>query len=272
MKQKPRRFVPRRKWLYPFGVEREYQRFAKLLTKTMLEATKEELDRFRRLAVNSALKADSISEDILSIMQDIKKRFNGKITAAQITAELKRIAQQAGNFNSQQYRAVMRSALQVDIFQHEPWLNELANMWTTENARLITTIPEQFYGEIEGVVSRGLMDGTLTDGLGEQIERVYGVSERRAQLIARDQVGKLNGDLTMYRQTTIGIESYVWSTSKDQRVRPDHADREGKEYRWDMPPSGGQAPGKEIYCRCVALPVIDLDKIHYVGMPGGIKL
>lgn len=268
MKQKERRFVARKRWLYPFGVEREYQRFAKRFTKAMFESAKEELDRFHRLAVNSALKTDGMSEDVLAIMQDIKKRFNGKVTAAQIQSELKRIAQQADNFNSQQYRAVMRSALQVDIFQHEPWLNELVDMWTAENARLITSIPEQFFGEVEGIASRGLMDGTLTDDLGEQIERAYGVSERRAQLIARDQVGKLNGDLTMYRQTTTGIESYIWSTSKDQRVRPDHADREGREYRWDTPPSDGH-PGKPIYCRCVALPVIDLDKIHYVGMPGG---
>lgn len=265
---KSRRFIPRRKWLYPIGVEREYQRFAKRLTKALLESVKEELDRFRRLAANSALKTDGISEDILFIMQDIRRRFNGKIAAAQMIAELKRIAQQANNFNSQQFRTVMRSALQVDIFQHEPWLNELVDMWTTENVRLITSIPEQFFGEVEGIVSRGLMDGTLTDNLGEQIERVYGVSERRAQLIARDQVGKLNGDLTMYRQTTTGIESYIWSTSRDVRVRPDHADREGKEFRWDNPPPGGH-PGKAIYCRCVALPVIDLDKIHYVGMPGG---
>lgn len=268
MARKQCRFIPRRKWLYPFGVEREYQRFAKRFTKAMFESVKEEIYRICRLAVNSALKADGLSEDILAIMQDIKKRFNGKIAAAQIVAELKRIALQTENFNSQQYRAVMRSALKVDIFQHEPWLNELTEMWTIENVRLITSIPEQFFGEVEGIVSRGLMDGTLTDNLGEQIERVYGVSERRGELIARDQVGKLNGDLTMYRQTTTGIESYIWSTSKDTRVRPEHADREGMEYRWDSRPPGGH-PGKAIYCRCVALPVIDLDKIHYVGMPGG---
>ena len=268
MAQKKRRFVPRRKWLYPFSVEREYQRFAKLLNKVLRESVTDELERIRRLAVNSALKTDGLSEDVLAIMQDIKKRFNGKITSAQMVAELKKIAQQTDNFNSRQYQAVIRAALQVDIFQHEPWLRELTDMWVSENVRLIKSIPDQFFGEVEGIVGRGLMDGTLTDDLGEQIERVYGVSQRRAQLIARDQVGKLNGDLSMYRQTSTGIESYIWSTSKDQRVRPSHADREGKEFYWNNPPEDGH-PGKAIYCRCVALPVIDLDKIHYVGMPLG---
>ena len=268
MAPKQRKFVPKRKWLFPMGVEREYQRFMKRFTQAMLDAVKEELSRIHSLAVNSALKNDGISEDVLSIMQDIKKRFNGKITAAQMQAELKKVAQQAENFNAQQFRAVMRSSVQVDIFLHEPWLNELADVWTGENVRLIKTIPEKFYGEVEGVVSRGMMDGTLTNKVGEQIQQVYGVADRRAQLIARDQIGKLNGDLTMHRQTGVGIESYKWSTSNDERVRDEHADREGQEFKWSDPPEDGH-PGKAIYCRCVALPVIDLNKINYAGIPGG---
>lgn len=265
MAQKKRRFVPRRRWLYPFGVEREYQRFMKRVTQALLEAVKEKTDDLKRLTAFNPLRTDGLSEDILVLIQTIRKLFEAKIHDMNNIAEIRKIAKQLDDFNGNQFRSVMRSALKVDIFQHEPWLNELTDMWITENVRLIKTIPDRFFGEVEGIVGRGLMAGTLTDDLGEQIERVYGVSERRAQLIARDQVGKLNGDLSMYRQTTIGIDSYIWSTSKDQRVRPDHADREGKEFRWNNPPEDGH-PGKAIYCRCVALPVIDLDKIRYIGL------
>lgn len=33
----------------------------------------------------------------------------------------------------------------------------------------ILGIPDKFYGEVEGIVSRGMMDGTLTNKVGEQI-------------------------------------------------------------------------------------------------------
>jgi len=267
MSQKQRRFVAKRRWLYPVGLEREYQRFAKRLVKALLEAGKEELASLQRLATYSTIKTDGVSADIITIMQAVRKRFGSKISDMQMEAEIRRLAKLTDDYNSKQFQAAIRSALQVDIFQHEPWLQELTNMWVAENVRLIKSIPEQFFGDVEGIVNRGLMDGSLGSEMGDDIKRVYEVTDRRSQLIARDQVGKLNGDLTKYRQTGVGIESYVWSTSKDSRVRPQHSAREGKEYKWIGPPPGGH-PGKAIYCRCVALPVIDLDKIQYVGMPG----
>lgn len=43
-------------------------------------------------------------------------------------------------------------------------------------------------------------------------------------------------------------------------MRPTHAELEGKIFDWDNPPPEGN-PGMPIRCRCVAIPVIDLDKI-----------
>ncbi len=45
------------------------------------------------------------------------------------------------------------------------------------------------------------------------------ISNSRAKLLARDQVGKLNGRLTQRRQQDIGVEMYIWSTSRDERMR-----------------------------------------------------
>jgi SPP1 gp7 family putative phage head morphogenesis protein len=40
----------------------------------------------------------------------------------------------------------------------------------------------------------------------------------------------------------------------DNRVRHDHQDREGRQYRWASPPPDGP-PGMPINCRCYAEPV-----------------
>ncbi|MCF8496738.1 MAG: hypothetical protein K9G62_08770 [Alphaproteobacteria bacterium] len=42
---------------------------------------------------------------------------------------------------------------------------------------------------------------------------------------------------------------YVWRTRKDDRVRDEHAAREGRIFVWGFPPEGGH-PGEDFNCRC----------------------
>lgn len=75
----------------------------------------------------------------------------------------------------------------------------------------------------------------------------------RARLIARDQTGKLFGNLSKERQQGIGIEKYLWGSVRDGAVRDSHRARDdGKTlFSWDKPPEDGH-PGQPIECRCVA--------------------
>lgn len=47
---------------------------------------------------------------------------------------------------------------------------------------------------------------------------------------------------------TSGNDRYIWRTVRDDRVRPSHAAREGKLFRWKAWPE----PGEEEHCRCWA--------------------
>ena len=46
---------------------------------------------------------------------------------------------------------------------------------------------------------------------------------------------------------------YIWRTQKDDRVRGEHAAREGEIFNWHIPPEGGH-PGEDYNCRCWAEP------------------
>lgn len=81
------------------------------------------------------------------------------------------------------------------------------------------------------------------------------VWESRAELIARDQTLKLNSAITKTRHENAGVSEYVWSSSLDERVRPEHAALEGQRFSWSAPPEPGH-PGEDYQCRCVAIPVI----------------
>ena len=47
---------------------------------------------------------------------------------------------------------------------------------------------------------------------------------------------------------------YIWRTVGDDKVREEHAVREGKVFAYDNPPEGGN-PGEDYNCRCWAEPI-----------------
>lgn len=276
IKPKGKYILPRRKWRFPTTVERDYQRTLRAIAKALHEATMSRMEMIKALSIRR--QDETNSEYVLRL---IKEAYIAMGTTAKALARAARIAEQVRGFNQQEFYSVLRSALKVDIFVAEPELRPLMEEWAAENVRLIQTIPDQYFNQLQGIVSRGLMQGTLADDMADEIQDLYGVTNRRAQLIARDQVASLNGMITEKRQKAIGVTFYQWSTSRDARVRDSHADREGRFYAWSgtgaagiefngkkvlEPPRDGP-PGVPIYCRCVAYPVIDTEAIQ-----GGVKL
>lgn len=101
---------------------------------------------------------------------------------------------------------------------------------------LIVTIPRQLIDDVKATVLEAAPRGLRVEGLQALIQERFGVGRSRAALIARDQTLKLAGRITKTRQTAVGIRAYIWSTSKDERVRPLHRELEGTRQEWDSPP------------------------------------
>ncbi|MBE6452842.1 MAG: hypothetical protein E7012_05075 [Alphaproteobacteria bacterium] len=58
---------------------------------------------------------------------------------------------------------------------------------------------------------------------------------------------------------------YIWCTEGDDLVRDEHAQREGKVFAWDEPPSGGH-PGEDYNCRCTA-DEFSLERYRIINYP-----
>lgn len=105
--------------------------------------------------------------------------------------------------------------------------------------------------------------GLRVEEIAAQLQESFGIESRHADLIARDQVVTLNAKITRDQHQKAGIERYRWSSSKDERVREEHADLDGEIFSYDDPPvidasTGDRGhPGDAIQCRCVAVPVLD---------------
>lgn len=124
------------------------------------------------------------------------------------------------------------------------------------NVELIRSIDTRYFADIRRVVNEAYAEGKTWRDLMPLLEQRYDVSKSRAQLIARDQLGKLTSQLAQVRNLELGVESYQWMTSNDERVRESHERMAGQIVRYDQPPPMGHA-GMDFQCRCGQRPVVD---------------
>ncbi len=187
------------------------------------------------------------------------QRFGGIGQTAQRLSDL--AVERNAEAVDERLKAAIKASLSIDI---SPVLNQSGPILdamkaaTKANIELITSIPDQFFEKLGDAVGKNMESGMRFEDLAKEIERIGDVTESRAKLIARDQTSKMNGAFNEARQTSLGIDRYVWQTSGDERVRPEHATNDGEIFSWDKPPATGH-PGQDINCRCVAVPYFDLD-------------
>lgn len=165
-------------------------------------------------------------------------------------------AERTSRFQRVQLGRQTRAVLGADVFASDRRIPTLVDHFVQENVALIKTIPLEQLNRVEKLTTRAFTGGVTPDEFTAEIDRGFDVGERHARLIARDQIGKLNGQTNAYRQRDLGIERFVWRTAGDERVREEHQVLDGREFRWDDPPDEG-LPGEPIQCRCYGEPVLD---------------
>ena len=234
-----------KRWLYPHATEREYERLLLAFADSIAAEIERQLPLLdlRQDALDDIPESSGWYERLRRWVVGIADKFRQpEKTIAGALGLLRAV----NRFNARQFQAVVRSVFAVDVFAHEPWLLDVMKQFEAENIRLIKSIPA-LHGKIVAAVRAGLPHAKLADFIRE----TYALPKSRARLIARDQIGKLNGQLTMERQRGIGVTQYVWRTSLDERVPHTHREREGKIFDWDNPPPDGH-PSEPIQCRCSA--------------------
>lgn len=137
----------------------------------------------------------------------------------------------------------------------EDWGNNLdlyIKKWTQENIL-----------KLRQEITPHVLSGGRAQGLVKAIQDNYGVSQRKAQFLARQETALLMSKFQETRYKDIGITRYRWSDSHDQRVRHDHHLLQGKIFSWDNPPVTNRRtgarnhPGQDYNCRCVAVPLVE---------------
>jgi uncharacterized protein with gpF-like domain len=114
------------------------------------------------------------------------------------------------------------------------------------------------------MVMRSVQTGRDLGRLAKDLQKQFGVTKRRAALIARDQNNKATASMTRVRQVQLGITEAIWVHSgAGKHPRPTHVKAGRDSVRYDVSkgwfdPDAKQWiwPGILVNCRCVSKPVI----------------
>lgn len=226
-----------KKWLFPAAHAREYEKrlqdLAKRLTGRVETLIKQHADSDEWYA--------DWNRALMALPAQMAFEFEQAALFVQIAA------QAVARFNGKQFHTVVKSAYGGDFVKSEPWLRDALDGWINANTALIKSIPADYINRLQNLIAQAAVNGTSQAELIKQIRQTYKLPHDRARLIANDQIGKLNGQLTRRRQQSLGIEKYRWRGTLDERERDSHLRREGRIFSWSEPPSGGH-PGSEIRC------------------------
>jgi len=257
---------------YPEHLVREYTRIANAYMTLLNKALAGRLPEIRQAI--DAERAGARMDDAGGVRQTISQTFMRVFDEFQKKAEgfglerkLANLSKLARKLTVREWKRVVHNTLGIDVmgdYYMGEFFRGAMKLWAESNVNLIKTIPKDTLANMMDIVREGYEAGKSNAAIGREIQEEYGIGRRRAQFIARDQMAKLNADLTRAQQQDAGVELYVWSSSRDQRVRDRHAQLDGKRFKWGDPPivderTGRRAePGQDYNCRCVALPVFNL--------------
>lgn len=119
-------------------------------------------------------------------------------------------------------------------------------------------------------VQQNAEQGYRYDNLVDIVRQYKGVSDRRAEFIARQETSLFMANFRRSQFAQVGLRYYIWDSSKDARVRPGHRALDGKMFSYDgKAPAANMSvgvpcnPGEDFNCRCVDRPVVTADYEEY---------
>lgn len=261
IRRKRLRRLPRPgKILYPKNIENVYVKDLETIVDKLFALVEKHLvsklkSITEKVALERGTKLDAYGDDLTDIVAAINIEFQRDYSPSEISALAKRTGKNVDYWNDRQLSGSVKSLTDLDLFGREPWLSSKLAGFATGNVDLIKGMTDEFLNDVKGKTLRAIETGKRWEEIAGEIFDTYEVTKNHAKLIARDQIGKLQGSLTELRQKEVGVDQYVWRTAGDGRVREGHQENDGKTFSWSDPPATGH-PGQDIQCRCYAEPVL----------------
>lgn len=252
----------------PDVVEAKFRAELDRMVERMQRVTVRELDKLYRSPEAPAVAMDaSFSSMAARLVRELTRRFTALFVdraGGLAKAWAEGISRQSAVGLGQSLKDVSGGVtLKTDVISGA--VADVVKASIKQNVALIKSIPREYFLEIEGEVMRSIQTGRGMADLQPFLEKRYGITKRRAALIARDQTSKATAAINRARMQGLGVKKFKWLHSMGgKEPRPLHKNvLNGNVYSFDDPPviderTGEKGfPGQLINCRCRMVPVIE---------------
>ena len=268
---------------YPDSVEREYKRITNSYLRLLNKSLKEHLPEIME-AYKSERRGDSRFDDLRDfeavlrqIFMKIAAEIEQKFHKFGLEDLVRKISTMTKNISLNEWKRAVKNTLGIDLmsdYYNGDFYASALQRWVDENVLKIKSVPRDSLNAMQNIILEGYKNGKTIRDVTKEIQKEYSVSRKKAQALARDQLSTLNSQITKMQQQDAGCTHYKWSDSRDSRVRDCHRSLNGQIFSWDEPPemwyvrksgivyTGRRChPGEDYACRCVAIPVFDIETI-----------
>lgn len=135
-------------------------------------------------------------------------------------------------------------------------LNDILQATVAENVNLIKSIHTMYFDQVQTVIMQAVKNGRDMEYIRKELTERFGVSQRKAKIIARDQTNKAMQTISRARALETGITNARWVHIPGAKTsRETHKHFDGKPFdlnkgMYDKDVNKWVMPGELINCNC----------------------
>lgn len=268
---------------YPSSMEREMQRLTDQYNARLQEIVNRHMEEIAAAVRKNGGTGEHHADSLLDIVEAVRSAFTlidrdmeDETRRFGLWTKLQKLANMTAKLSIKDWKRMVSATLGIDLlddYYSGHFYQSLLDQWVKNNVSYIQSIPQTSFRVMEKTVIDSFRQGKTMKSISNEIQHTFRVNKGKARLLARDQMGTLNSQITQKQHQDAGVTEYYWRTCKDQRVRDSHRHLEGKRFRYDSPPLTGSGrrcnPGRDYQCRCYAEPIFDFENLNLTGFPKG---
>jgi hypothetical protein len=210
---------------YPFALERRI--YAKV--RDIFAGYTERLftfitSKYPKRILSDDSRQDDFATEFELFLQDLEEEYQSDTIktglSLDFTKYMAKISEFMLTFNQKEVADYMKSILGTPLYGTTEWWQEVSNEWLQNAVDRVAGSITDFYDKARALVLESIRNNVPYDEMVANLKALdTNLTDAKANFIAKDLSGKLNGSIERKLQLSLGITTYFWQTQADERVR-----------------------------------------------------
>lgn len=255
------------KMVYSSSLRDEYRKYLQKMIKSITtEMVPVLLKEYKNNIKTITIVNDSITDDLYKIFNKIIIKINKNIKKI-IEKKAILFVDNIDKASFSSFKKELKDKFNLSVNENVSQHKNIKKALIKENIDLISSLSSDYEKRLVNILYRGISRGDDLTIVEKNISKEFGVSNRRAKLIARDQTNKITSSLMIHNYKSNGITHAIWVHGGNPvKPRASHVRENGKVFKLDKGAFiDGEfiQPGEKINCSCTAIPIMPSEAEKY---------